>query len=49
MATHPPLPVKRHVHGDLPRVRHLLAVCAHPDDESFGLGAAGPGAHTRRP
>ncbi len=23
----------------LPRVRSLLAVCAHPDDESFGLGA----------
>ena len=24
----------------LPAVRSLLAVCAHPDDESFGLGAA---------
>jgi N-acetylglucosamine malate deacetylase 2 len=24
----------------LPLVRSLLAVCAHPDDESFGLGAA---------
>ena len=23
----------------LPRARSLLAVCAHPDDESFGLGA----------
>ena len=27
--------------GDgLPRVPSVLAVCAHPDDESFGLGAA---------
>ena len=25
--------------GGLPRVQRLLAVCAHPDDESFGLGA----------
>jgi N-acetylglucosamine malate deacetylase 2 len=24
----------------LPRIHSLLAVCAHPDDESFGLGAA---------
>jgi LmbE family N-acetylglucosaminyl deacetylase len=24
----------------LPRARSVLAVCAHPDDESFGLGAA---------
>jgi N-acetylglucosamine malate deacetylase 2 len=24
----------------LPLVRSLLAICAHPDDESFGLGAA---------
>ena len=24
----------------LPTVRSILAVCAHPDDESFGLGAA---------
>ena len=24
---------------DLPSVRSVLAVCAHPDDESFGLGA----------
>ena len=24
----------------LPTVRSVLAVCAHPDDESFGLGAA---------
>ena len=23
----------------LPRARNVLAVCAHPDDESFGLGA----------
>ncbi len=23
----------------LPRVKEVLAVCAHPDDESFGLGA----------
>ena len=27
-------------HRRLPTVRSLLAVCAHPDDESFGLGAA---------
>jgi N-acetylglucosamine malate deacetylase 2 len=26
--------------SSLPRVRSVLAVCAHPDDESFGLGAA---------
>ena len=25
---------------DLPSYRSVLAVCAHPDDESFGLGAA---------
>jgi N-acetylglucosamine malate deacetylase 2 len=25
---------------DLPSCRSVLAVCAHPDDESFGLGAA---------
>jgi N-acetylglucosamine malate deacetylase 2 len=25
--------------GDAPVYRHLLAVCAHPDDETFGLGA----------
>jgi LmbE family N-acetylglucosaminyl deacetylase len=25
---------------DLPEQRSVLAVCAHPDDESFGLGAA---------
>jgi LmbE family N-acetylglucosaminyl deacetylase len=25
--------------GGLPPVRSVLAVCAHPDDESFGLGA----------
>lgn len=24
---------------DIPAPTHLLAVCAHPDDESFGLGA----------
>src|SRR5664280_261786 len=24
----------------LPTTRSVLAVCAHPDDESFGLGAA---------
>ncbi len=37
-----PLP-KRQLPGSrrqrLPGVRSLLAVCAHPDDESFGLGA----------
>lgn len=26
-------------HGSLPTVHAILAVCAHPDDESFGLGA----------
>jgi LmbE family N-acetylglucosaminyl deacetylase len=26
--------------GALPRVGSVLAVCAHPDDESFGLGSA---------
>ncbi|MDA8291091.1 MAG: PIG-L family deacetylase [Actinomycetota bacterium] len=26
--------------GTLPSARSVLAVCAHPDDESFGLGAA---------
>ena len=25
--------------GKLPRLERVLAVCAHPDDESFGLGA----------
>lgn len=25
--------------GELPRATSVLAVCAHPDDESFGLGA----------
>ena len=29
----------RHVH-ELPNATSVLAVCAHPDDESFGLGAA---------
>ncbi|MDE3087690.1 MAG: PIG-L family deacetylase, partial [Acidobacteriota bacterium] len=28
------------VGGSLPAARRVLAVCAHPDDESFGLGAA---------
>jgi len=27
-----------HVHADLPVATMVLAVCAHPDDESFGLG-----------
>ena len=27
------------ISSQLPRVRSVLAVCAHPDDESFGLGA----------
>lgn len=27
------------MYGCLPRSRQVLAVCAHPDDESFGLGA----------
>jgi len=36
----------------LPHAREVLAVCAHPDDESFGLGAiisafAAHGAHVR--
>ena len=26
--------------GRLPSTASVLAVCAHPDDESFGLGAA---------
>ncbi|HZC99644.1 MAG TPA: PIG-L family deacetylase [Actinomycetes bacterium] len=39
-----PIPAKRGlteepVGGGLPRVSRVLAVCAHPDDESFGLGA----------
>lgn len=25
--------------GPLPRYRRVIAICAHPDDESFGLGA----------
>lgn len=25
--------------GELPNLRRMLVVCAHPDDESFGLGA----------
>ena len=36
----------------LPRAGHVLAVCAHPDDESCGLGAvlaafSGQGARVR--
>ncbi len=33
-------PPGRVVTGELPEQRSVLAVCAHPDDESFGLGAA---------
>lgn len=32
-------PLEPATHGCLPRAREVLAVCAHPDDESFGLGA----------
>jgi LmbE family N-acetylglucosaminyl deacetylase len=32
-------PVTRQASRTLPRAREVLAVCAHPDDESFGLGA----------
>jgi LmbE family N-acetylglucosaminyl deacetylase len=31
--------VREDVFQDLPEVDSVLAVCAHPDDESFGLGA----------
>ena len=31
--------VREDVFQDLPAVGSVLAVCAHPDDESFGLGA----------
>ena len=31
--------VREEVFQDLPAVDSVLAVCAHPDDESFGLGA----------
>lgn len=31
--------VRDEVFQDLPAVGSVLAVCAHPDDESFGLGA----------
>jgi LmbE family N-acetylglucosaminyl deacetylase len=39
MVTHQSPQVGQRRHGGLPRVQRLLAVCAHPDDESFGLGA----------
>jgi N-acetylglucosamine malate deacetylase 2 len=39
MATHQPPHAGRQMHSDLPQVQRLLAICAHPDDESFGLGA----------
>jgi LmbE family N-acetylglucosaminyl deacetylase len=39
MAVRQPSHVDRRLRGELPRVERLLAVCAHPDDESFGLGA----------
>jgi N-acetylglucosamine malate deacetylase 2 len=32
-------PVEEPLRGSLPRVARVLAVLAHPDDESFGLGA----------
>ena len=31
--------VKAAASRELPRLARVLAVCAHPDDESFGLGA----------
>jgi len=31
---------RRHRENSLPEALSVLAVCAHPDDESFGLGAA---------
>lgn len=34
-----PVPSPRPDPQTLPVVTHLVAVCAHPDDESFGLGA----------
>lgn len=34
-----PDPAGRDQAGDLPAVTSALAVCAHPDDETFGLGA----------
>lgn len=32
-------PGRRQAGRALPRIQRVLAVCAHPDDESFGLGA----------
>lgn len=29
-----------HTDSELPKAHSVLAICAHPDDESFGLGAA---------
>ncbi len=34
------MPVAQRFADGLPEVARLLVVCAHPDDESFGLGAA---------
>ena len=34
-----PRPIPSPVRGALPATTGVLAVCAHPDDESFGLGA----------